>query len=227
MNRSALLSACLAATLLACSERASSPAAGVDAGAPPTAQPPAGDPAPTAPASAAADSGVPDAGALAGQPTAADAGSAACSAGTLSPRTQIPIPPPPPPVEGMRRRIIAAAVACDYAALAALADENGKGLRYSFGGGKDPAAFWREAEAAGEPVLARMVQVLNLPHAKQGDLLVWPAVHATNAEKDWKALAGVYPEAQLQAMKEGGSGYLGLRLGITSKGDWQLAVSGD
>jgi hypothetical protein len=151
----------------------------------------------------------------------------ACSAGVLSAQTQIQIPPPPPAVESMRRRIIAAAVACDYAALGALANENGRGLRFSFGPGKDPVAFWREAEASGEPVLARMVHVLNLPGARQGDLYLWPAVHVTHAERDWKALAGVYPDQQLQAMREGGSGYLGLRLGITSQGDWQLAVAGD
>ena len=225
MNRSTLLSACVALPLLACSERPSGPAAVADAGAPPTAQASAeardaGAPAPTE------EAAVTDAGALAGQPAAADAGSATCSATTLT-RSPTPMPPPPPPVEHMRRRIIAAAVACDYAALGALADHNGKGLRFSFGGARDPVAFWREAEAAGEPALARMVQVLNLPYAKQGDLFLWPAVHVTNAEKDWKAVTGVYPEAQVKAMREGGTGYLGLRLGITSKGDWQLAVSGD
>ncbi|MFP2903755.1 hypothetical protein ACLESD_01520 [Pyxidicoccus sp. 3LFB2] len=221
MNRSALLSACVAVSLLACSERSPGPTA--DAGTAPVQERPvvvdAGAPEPTP-----VDAGLQDAGVLAAAP---DAGSAACSAGTLSAKTLIPMPPPPPLVEGMRRRIIAAAVACDYAALAKLADDNGKGLRFSFGGGKDPAAAWRAAEQQGEPVLARMVQVLNLPSAKQGDLYFWPAVHVTGSEKDWKAVSGVYPEAQLRAMKEGGSGYLGLRLGISAKGDWQLAGSGD
>ncbi|QSQ27994.1 hypothetical protein JY651_05560 [Pyxidicoccus parkwayensis] len=127
----------------------------------------------------------------------------------------------------MRRRIIAAAVACDYAALAKLADENGKGLRYSFGDGEGPAAYWRRVEQQGEPVLARMVQVLNLPYAKQGEAYYWPAVHVTNADKDWQAVVGVYPEKQIQAMKQGGTGYLGLRVGISAKGDWQLAAAGD
>ncbi|WP_253910478.1 hypothetical protein, partial [Pyxidicoccus fallax] len=183
-------------------------------------------PAPQAPEPAPVateDAGAPDAGALAGQA----AEPPPCSAGRLSAKTQIQIPPLPPPVEGMRRRIITAAVKCDLAALSTLANENGKGLRFSFGDGKDPAAFWKQAEDAGEPVLARLVQVLNLPAAKQGELYFWPAVHVTNAEKDWAALTGIYPEAQLQAMREGGTGYLGLRVGITAKGDWQLAVSGD
>lgn len=224
MNRSALLSACVAVSLLACSERSTGPT--VDAGAAPVQAAPdlAND---GAPETATVDAGAQDAGALAGAASSPDAGSAACSAGTLSAKTLIPMPPPPPLAEGMRRRIIAAAVACDYAALAKLAHENGKGLRFTFGDGRDPAAYWREAEKQGEPVLARMVQVLNLPPAKQGDLYFWPAVHVTGAEKDWKAVSGVYPEAQLRAMREGGSGYLGLRLGITAKGDWQLAVAGD
>ncbi|WP_240360646.1 hypothetical protein [Pyxidicoccus caerfyrddinensis] len=224
MNRSALLSACLAVSVLACSERPSG--ATVDAGAPPVQAAPE-VPDSGAPEPEAVDAGLEDAGAQAGAPASPDAGSAACSAGTLSAKTLIPIPPPPPLVEGMRRRIIAAAVACDYAALAKLADANGKGLRFSFGDGKDPAAAWRKAEQEGEPVLARMVQVLNLSPAKQGDLYFWPAVHVTGAEKDWQAVVGVYPEKQLRAMKEGGTGYLGLRVGISAKGDWQLAVSGD
>lgn len=223
MNRSTLLSACVAVSLLACAERPSG--APVDAGAPPVEAraevPDAGPPV---------EAGTPpDAGALAAAPSPApaDAGSAACSAGTLSAKTMVPMPPPPPPVERMRRQIIAAAVACDYAALAKLADENGKGVRFTFGPGKDAVAYWRRVEAEGEPVLARMVQVLNLPYAKQGDLYFWPAVHVTNADKDWQAVVGVYPEKQVQAMKAGGTGYLGLRVGISAKGDWQLAVSGD
>ncbi len=228
MNRSALLSACVAVSFVACSER--SPSSTADANtAPVEARPEVTDasaPAP-APVEAPADAGAEDAGAQAEAPSPADAGSGACSAASLSPKTLIPTPPPPPLVEGMRRRIIAAAVACDYQALAKLGDENGKGLRVSFGDASNVAAFWRDAEKGGEPVLARMVQLLNLPYAKQEGLYYWPAVHVTGAEKDWQALSGVYPEKQLRAMQEGGTGYLGLRLGISAKGDWQLAVAGD
>jgi hypothetical protein len=221
MNCSALLSACLAASLVACSERTPGPTA--DAGAAPVQVPDAGATV-EAPST---DAGPPDAGPLAGAPSAPGAGSATCSAATLSRRPQAPVPPPPPPVEDMRRRILTAAAACDYAALAKLADENGKGLRVSFGDATDPEAFWRSAEAKGEPVLARMVQVLELPAAKQGEAYYWPAVHVTHADKDWGALSDVYPEAQVRAMRQGGTGYLGLRLGISTKGDWQLAVAGD
>ncbi|WP_240359331.1 hypothetical protein [Pyxidicoccus trucidator] len=224
MNRFALLSACFAVSLLACSERSPGPTA--DAGAAPVQARPevvdAGAPEPVveaAPADAGALAEAPDAG-------APDAGSGACSASRLSAKTQIPMPPPPPPVERMRRRIIAAAVACDYAALEKLADENGKGLTYTFGDGESPTAYWREHEKEGQPVLARMVQLLNLPYAKEDEMFVWPAVHVTVTEKNWQALSGVYPEEQLREMKKEG-GYLGLRLAISAKGDWLFAVAGD
>ncbi|MCP3140625.1 hypothetical protein [Pyxidicoccus xibeiensis] len=223
MTRSTLLSLCLAAPLLACTERSAT----ADAGAPPASAvvTDAGAPAPGS--EAVMDAGPGDAGASAVGMYPADAGSGACSASTLTPRAEPARPPLPAPVESMRSRIIAAAVACDYAALATLADEQGKSVRFSFGDATDAAAYWREAEQQGEPVLARMVGVLQRPYARQEGLYYWPAVHVTGAKKDWQALQGLYPAEQLEAMQEGGSGYLGLRLGISPKGDWQLAVAGD
>ncbi len=246
MNRSTLLSACLAASLLACTERTppaapaaapvspparASTGASEDAGAPPAkaslgtvedagAQPPQ---------AAAPDSGTPDAGTVAEQPASSDAGSARCSAASLSPETTPEGTPPPRAVESMRRRIIAAALACDYTTLSALGDEKGKGVAFSFGGGEDAAAHWRTLEAGGEPVLARMVRVLRLPHVKDGDLYVWPAVHITglDSEADWKAVEGLYSAQELKTMRELGSGYLGMRLAISSRGDWQYAIEGD
>ncbi|QRO02981.1 hypothetical protein JRI60_47255 [Archangium violaceum] len=128
----------------------------------------------------------------------------------------------------MRRRIVAAAVACDYAALGALADEQGKGLRFSFGPDKDVARFWRRLEQEhGAPVLARLVKILSLPYTKQDELYVWPSAFREKATaEDFAALKGLYPDEQLQAMRHEGS-YLGLRAAITGTGDWQLAVSGD
>ncbi|OJH37971.1 hypothetical protein BON30_26990 [Cystobacter ferrugineus] len=128
----------------------------------------------------------------------------------------------------MRRRIVAAAVACDYAALAALGDEQGKSLRFSFGPDEDLALFWRKAEQEqGQPVLARLVKILNLPYTKQGELYVWPTAFRDNATaQDFDALEGILPDAQLQAMKRERS-YYGLRVGISGNGDWQMAVSGD
>jgi len=128
----------------------------------------------------------------------------------------------------MRQRIIAAAVACDYTALNTLADENGKAVRFTFGDATNAGEYWRASEKLNNPVLARIVKVLNLPYAKQGNLYFWPAVHVTGptSDKDWSAITGVYPEDEIEGMRDQGS-YLGIRVGITPEGDWQIAVDGD
>jgi hypothetical protein len=208
MNRSLLLlSACVLATSLACtdSRRVPAPREHQD--------PPSG--------AEKADAAPRDAG-------AGEVGMPDCSAHGLSPTPSPANPPLPPAVDSMRRRIVAAAVACDYAALGALADEQGKGLRFSFGPDKDVAPFWRRLEQErGEPVLARLVKILSLPSTKQGELYVWPSAFRENATaQDFAALEGLYPDEQLRAMQRERS-YLGLRAGITGTGDWQLAVSGD
>ncbi|ATB36856.1 hypothetical protein CYFUS_002271 [Cystobacter fuscus] len=225
MNRALFLSACVLTMSSACTDSRRAPA------------PPEHRDAPTgagktdaAPIDAGVnDAGLPDAGlADAGIPSPTPDGGAACSAQGLSPTPSPANPPLPPAVDSMRRRIVAAAVACDYAALAALGDEQGKSLRFSFGPDEDVARFWRQAEQErGEPVLARMVKLLSLPYTKQDELYVWPTAFRENATaQDFEALKGIYPDAQLQAMQRDGS-YLGLRVGISSTGDWQLAVSGD
>jgi hypothetical protein len=128
----------------------------------------------------------------------------------------------------MRRRIVAAAVACDYGALAVLAREKGTEFNFSFGPGEDPAAYWREREREGDAVLARLVRVLNLPYAKDGTLYVWPSVFRIGAKpEDWKALEGLYPPEQLARWRSMEDGYLGLRTGIHESGDWLFAVAGD
>ncbi|CAM4526862.1 MULTISPECIES: hypothetical protein [Myxococcus] len=246
MNRTALLSLCVAASLVACTERTSSPAAGVDSGiaaapvapatpgkgqtpspAPNTEPQGAGSPDAAVPGSATAEAANADSGV--GEYTGAPAAEkGTCSAASLSPRAAPASPALPAPVESMRQRIIAAAVACDYTALNTLADENGKAVRFTFGDGTDAGEYWRAAEKLGNPELARIVKVLNLPYAKQDNLYFWPAVHVTGAtsDKDWGALKGVYPDEEIAGMKDQGS-YLGLRVGITPEGDWQIAVAGD
>lgn len=245
MNRTALLSLCVAASLVACTERTSSPAAGVDSGAaaavPPAAPSKAQTPAP-APSTEPQGAGGPNAevpGSATAKPANADSGvgeytgapaaeKGTCSAAKLSPRVEPATPSLPAPVESMRQRIVAAAVACDYTALNTLADENGKAVRFTYGDDTDAGEYWRAAEKLGNPELARIVQVLNLPYAKQDSLYFWPAVHITGAtsDKDWGALKGIYSDGEIEGMKDQGS-YLGLRVGITPEGDWQLAVAGD
>jgi hypothetical protein len=145
----------------------------------------------------------------------------------------------PAAVAAMRERIVAAAVACDTAALERLALEGPVGFSFSFGappGG--PAEHWRRQEAEGDArPLAKLVRVLAAPHRRidhDGEqLYVWPStfgVEAPTAE-DWKAIDGVYaPEeiARMQADTERfGIGYLGYRAGITGSGDWIYFIAGD
>lgn len=252
MNRAILLSACVLAAPLACTDspRAPTPPTGVSSG---------GDAGARAPrehraspigieedAGALKEAGTVDAGLSDAGPV--DAGSVdgglanaglvdagpltergtTCSAQGLNPTPAAATPPLPPAVESMRRRIVVAAVACDYAALGVLADEKGKSVRFSFGPGDDAATFWREQEQKyGDPVLARMVKVLSLPYTQQHGLYVWPSAFRENpTAQDFEALKGLYPDDQLEAMRKDKS-YLGLRIGISGTGDWQLAVAGD
>jgi hypothetical protein len=44
---------------------------------------------------------------------------------------------------------------------------------------------------------------------------------------DWRALRVLYTQAQIDAMRRAGVGYLGFRVGITPAGDWQYFIAGD
>ncbi len=120
-----------------------------------------------------------------------------------------------------------AAMACDYAGLADLASDDG--FTSSYGAGTDAAAFWAEAEAAGDDPMAKLVQLSGLPSAvdAQGNT-VWPAAHVRPEDDDaWRELDGIYTSDTLDEWREAGSGYLGYRLAITPEGEWIYFVAGD
>lgn len=155
-----------------------------------------------------------------------------CSAAGLDP-VLAPQPGLPPAVARIRSEIAAAAVACDYARLEALALAGQPGFRTSFGNGADPADYWARLEAAGEEPLRMLVRTLTLPHAREsydpGDpaIYVWPSVHAADpAEADWRALEGLYTAEEIAGFRELG-GFLGWRVGIADDGDWLFFVAGD
>ncbi|HZH16258.1 MAG TPA: hypothetical protein VE057_18050 [Archangium sp.] len=151
-----------------------------------------------------------------------------CSAQTLSPKPAEARPPLPAPVARTRERIVAAATACDYEALAAIGREGGTELKFTLGPGTDAAVFWRELERNGTPVLARLVKVLDHPAFLLGDEYVWPSAMREGAtDRDWTALEGLYPPEELAAMKREGLGYTGIRVGIRVDGAWRLALAGD
>ena len=163
----------------------------------------------------------------AGAAAARKPGAAPCSASGLSSEPAPAQPPLPPPVESMRRRIVAAAVACDYVALAVLARENGS--RFSFStysiSSDDPAAFWRKRESYGEPVLARLVKVLQLPHAQREDRYIWPALslHPAVTPEDVKVIGQLFPADEIAAViadPYASKDYQGTTLVILANGDW-------
>lgn len=157
---------------------------------------------------------------------------ATCSASGLSPEP-VARPELPPAVDQARRALVAAAVACDYERLAGTA---GSPFTFSYGDSADPATFWRDAEDGGDRPLWQLAQVLQLsfevvagPNPAE-DIYVWPAVAAGDPGDDaWAevAEAGLYTAAELDAMRTGGSGYLGYRAGITAAGEWIFFVAGD
>ena len=187
--------------------------------------------------------------ALLGAASAAVAGDAAtrgstvqtvrCSASALPPARSNPRLPRA--VESIRLRIVAAARKCDYAALVRLGNERGPGLQFSYGGTLSAPSFWRMLERNGsEPrPMTALVKLLSLPFvpiaadgravpASRARFYVWPRAHRTNpSERDWQALRTLYTAQQIERMRRGGTGYLGYRIGITPKGDWQFFVAGD
>jgi hypothetical protein len=168
-----------------------------------------------------------------------DAAAVRCSASSLPPAKRVA--GLPPPVASMRLRIVAAARRCDYAALVRFGNERGRGLAFSYGGTTDAAAFWRMLERSGRrprPMEA-LVKVLALPYAAvapdgravpraRARFYVWPRAHRLNASaRDWQAVRVLYTQAQIDAMRRAGVGYLGYRVGITPAGDWQYFIAGD
>jgi hypothetical protein len=165
--------------------------------------------------------------------TAAGAGAAsskpACSAAGLSPK--LPKQQLPARVASMRDRIAAAAVRCDYAALARLARENGRTFVFSYGSGRDPAAYWRRLETQHlDRPLARLVGILRLPYTRNEiRSFAWPSAYTEKpTAMDWNLLvqAKLYTRAQIAGWKRYGS-YLGYRTAISPKGDWLFFVAGD
>jgi hypothetical protein len=133
-----------------------------------------------------------------------------------------------------RRDIAAAAAACDFDGLAALTAED---FSYSFGDGADPAGYWREQEARGEPVLRILVTLLGMnPHVREpegaGDdapaetVFTWPRVFQDDTPEARAELeAALGPELVADAYAP--EGYLGWRAGIAGDGRWIFFVAGD
>lgn len=155
---------------------------------------------------------------------------AACSAVLLDLELQ-PQEGLPQVVTTTRERVFAAAMSCDYAQLEKLASAGPKEFSFSFGnpaGG--PAAFWREAEERGEPVMAWLANVLTMPYGRVGEQYVWPFAHALDfaqlTVEQEALLREHFSESDTAAWKQAG-GYMGYRVGIDPDGEWLFLVAGD
>jgi hypothetical protein len=136
----------------------------------------------------------------------------------------------PPAVAKKRDAIVATARAFDYDGLEKLLDR--KTFSYSFGASGDPVGYWRRLEEEGEvPILGDYLPViLGAPHAKRGDLYVWPSAYgktpSTWTEEDRQWLTNLYTEREIRGFVRAGD-YLGWRVGIRKDGKWLFFVAGD
>lgn len=138
----------------------------------------------------------------------------------------------PAPVADARRAIAAAAIACDFDALEALASSR---FVTSFGGGGfEMIPMWEEEGTY--PALALMVQLLDTPYAfedydGQPRHYYWPSAFVYDSWEeippaDMEALLTVYTQEELDQAAAFGS-YALWRIGITETGEWRFFVAGD
>ncbi len=138
----------------------------------------------------------------------------------------------PAPVADARRAIAAAAIACDYEALEALASPE---FVTSFGGGGfENIPTWEEEGTY--PALALLVQLFDTPYAFEDyeDLprhYYWPSAFVYDSWEeipaaDMEALLTVYTQEELDQSAEFGA-YALWRIGITETGEWRFFVAGD
>jgi len=146
---------------------------------------------------------------------------------SLSPQAGLP-----PLVEAKRQAIYKAAMARDYALLAA---EAGEDLSYSFGGPVEGgfAEFLRMSEASEkESAFDIIPALLKMPYAVLGDNLIyaWPSVFSKEP-KDWtpediSMMKTILTDEQIEQYRQFGH-YLYYRIGITTEGKWIYYIAGD
>jgi hypothetical protein len=132
------------------------------------------------------------------------------------------------PVAETRSKIATHAAACDYPGLQSVM---GSGFVWGFAPGQNGTtgaiADWQAREAAGQPVLLKLIEIASLDFADADDgTFVFPAAsqwkapqwaEATDDQID--ALVEVYGEASVTRWR-GGASFDGYRIGIRSNGSW-------
>ncbi len=155
-----------------------------------------------------------------------------CSTSGL--RLTLPEQDLPDVVAEVRRRVFAAAVACDYDTLEQIALEQGAGFTFSYGADTDASDHWKMAEAdpARDPhPMKALATILTMDYTRnETGSYAWPTAYSERpTEEAWQALvdSGLYPQSDVDLMQEQNTGYLGFRTAITPDGDWQFFVAGD
>ncbi|MDH3305953.1 MAG: hypothetical protein OEO77_00330 [Acidimicrobiia bacterium] len=148
-----------------------------------------------------------------------------CSAGGMATRpTDQQLPDP---VQATRNAIIEEATSCDFRGLAALTPTD---FEFGADGTGNPRRHWLASEQDFGDDLAVIVTVLSLPSTTipgpdGTQLYVWPSAATSNpTEADWEAVAAIYNEEEVAAMRRNG-GYSGLRIGILEDGRWIFATT--
>jgi hypothetical protein len=137
----------------------------------------------------------------------------------------------PDPVTTTREAILAAARAADWEhQLRALIPE--EGFTFSFGGERDPIAYWRKLESVGHvPVIGDILpMVLGTDPGPVRGGYIWPA-QAAEDPADWDqddlaALRRIHADEDIRSFQEAGT-YLGWRVEIARDGTWTAFVAGD
>lgn len=136
----------------------------------------------------------------------------------------------PDTVVRTRDRILDAAQARDYGALRDLIPE--RGFTFSYGGERDPIAYWRNLESEGHlPLLGDILPaVLNTPPGQIQGGFIWPGPAAEDPsewdEQDLSILRTIHADEDIRLFREIGL-YTGWRVEIAPDGTWLSFVQGD
>lgn len=188
---------------------------------------PSAAPSPTAPSTRAPASSQPPA--PSSSPTVTPTAAAGCSA------DGVPVPERPdglpPRVARTWQRIVDAAAACDFDALARLARP---ATTFSYGGGGIEVV--RRAEEHGDGDLATLLRVMGLSHRQRTDdsgrtWVAWPAASLRDSwestpQPEREELTAIHSPEVIASFADNGH-YLGWRVGIRGNGAWAYYVAGD
>jgi len=137
----------------------------------------------------------------------------------------------------MRARILEAAKTGDIGKVATVMQSNEMMPVFSFGGDRDPVAFWKSSypDSEGIEVLAILIEILEMPfiHVDKGtpqEMFVWPYFYGMPLAKltpvQKVELFRLVTGTDWREMTDFGA-YIFFRVGIAPDGVWHFFVAGD